>query len=114
MFDSRAPLLHLVDRFWPMAVGALIANWQDFLRKNPWKRVLLPFQKEIVRIHIMILALPFFSLIAWAFFREAYQSITIVLLLGLFYLLPKKTPEDDSEIAGNSNQGIQAARQTAR
>jgi hypothetical protein len=45
---------------------------------------------EIVRLHIMILALPFLSLIAWFIFGEAYQIITILLLLGLFYLLPKK------------------------
>jgi hypothetical protein len=108
--DFFTPVTYLVDRFWPMAVGVLITNWEDFFRKDPWKRVLLPFQKEIVRIHIMILALPFFSLIAWVLFREAYQSITIVLLMGLFYLLPKKAPVDNSEIKGNSNHGVQATR----
>lgn len=103
--DFFTPVMYLVDRFWPMAVGVLITNWEDFFRKNPWKRVLLPFQKEIVRMHIMIVALPFVSLIAWAMFREAYQSITIVLLMGLFYLLPKKVPVDNSEIKENSNKG---------
>ena len=108
--DFFTPLVYLVDRFWPMAVGVLITNWEDFFRKNPWKRVLLPFQREIVRVHIMIFALPFFSLIAWALFREAYQLITIVLLMGLFYLLPKKAQGYDSEIKGNSNHGVQATR----
>ena len=93
-----------------MAVGVLIANWEDFFQKNPWKRVLLPLQKEVVRIHIMILALPFFSLLAWALFREVYQPITIVLLLGLFYLLPKKARGGDSTIEGNSNHGNQATQ----
>jgi hypothetical protein len=97
--------MYLVERFWPMAVGVLIANWEDFFQKNPWKRILLPLQKEIIRMHIMILALPFFSLLAWAFFREAYQSITIALLLGLLYLLPKKTRGGDSKIEGNTNHG---------
>ena len=108
--DFYSPLMYLVERFWPMAVGVLIANWKDFFQRNPWKRVLLPLQKEIVRMHIMILALPFFSLLAWALFREAYQSITIVLLLGLLYLLPKKALEGDSKIEGNSNHGDQATR----
>jgi hypothetical protein len=58
----------------------------------------------------MILALPFFSLIAWALLGNAYQSITILLLMGLLYLLPKKTPGDDSEIKENSNQGDQSKR----
>ena len=77
-----------------MALGALIANWKDFIRKNPWNRIVVPFQKEIIHMHIMILALPFFSMMAWALFKGAYQSITIVLLMGLVYLLPKKRPEN--------------------
>ena len=96
--DFFTPLIHLIDRFWPMVAGVLISNWEDFFRKNPWKRILLPFQKEILRIHVMILALPFLSLIAWALLGDAYQSITILLLMGLFYLLPKKTRGDDSKI----------------
>jgi hypothetical protein len=91
--DFFTPVMNLLDRFWPMAAGALITNWKDFIRKNPWKRIVLPFQKEILRIHIMILALPFFAMMAWALFRGAYQSITIVLLMGLIYLLPKKIKE---------------------
>ncbi|KPJ93601.1 MAG: hypothetical protein AMS18_05420 [Gemmatimonas sp. SG8_17] len=98
--DFFTPVMYLVDRSWPMAAGALLANWGDFFRKNPWRRVLLPLQKEIVRMHIMILALPFLSLIAWALFKEAYQSITIVILMGLFYLLPKKEQGNDVEITG--------------
>ena len=90
--DFYSPLMYLVEHFWPMAVGVLIVSWKDFFGKNPWKRILLPFQKEILRMHIMILAMPVLSLIAWALFRNAHQSITIVLLLGLFYLLPKRTP----------------------
>jgi hypothetical protein len=108
--DFYTPLMYLVERFWPMAVGVLIANWKDFFQKNPWKRVLLPLQKEIVRMHIMILALPFLSLLAWAIFREAYPSITIMLLLGLLYLLPKKARGDDSKIEENSNNGDQATQ----
>lgn len=98
---------HLVVLYWPMALGAVIANWEDFFRKNPWKRIFLPFQKEILRMHVLILALPVLSLIAWALFGQAYQSITIVLLMGLLYLLPKKEPGDDSAIIGNSHHEVQ-------
>jgi hypothetical protein len=96
--DFFTPVMVLVDRFWPMALGVVIANWQDFVGGNPWRRVLLPFQKEILRMHVMILALPFFTLAAWALFSDAYQSVTIVLLMGLFYLLPKKAPIDGVEV----------------
>lgn len=88
--DFYTPVTYLVEHFWPMALAALVANWEDFFRRNPWKRVFLPFEKEIVRLHIMTLALPFISLFAWILFREAYQTITIVLLMGLLYLLPKR------------------------
>jgi len=104
------PLMYLVERFWPMAVGVLITSWKEFFLQNPWKRILLPLQKEVVRMHIMILALPFFSLIAWVLFKEAYQSITIVFLMSLFYLFPRKAPGDDSEIKGSSNHGVHATR----
>jgi hypothetical protein len=88
--DFYTPVRVLLDRFWPMAVGILVANWEDFLGKNPWKRAFLPFQKEVVRLHVMILALPFVSLIVWAVFKESYQLITILVLMGLLYLWPKK------------------------
>ena len=106
--DYFTPVEHLAVLYWPMALGALIANWEDFFRKNPWMRIFLPFQKEILRMHVLILALPVLSLIAWALFGQAYQSITIVLLMGLLYLLPKKEPRDESELEGNSNHGVQA------
>lgn len=89
--DFYTPLFYLLERYWPMAAGVLIMNWQDYTGPDPWKRILLPMQKEILRIHLMILALPFFCLAAWALFRHSYQSITIVLLMGLFYLLPKNS-----------------------
>jgi hypothetical protein len=108
--DFFTPVMYLADHLWPMAVGTLITRWRDFFRKNPWKRILLPFQKEILRMHIMILALPFFSLIAWALFKEAYQPISIVLLMGLFYLLPEKALADVSEVKGKSNHGVQATQ----
>jgi hypothetical protein len=109
--DFFTPVRYLLSLFWPMAAGALMANWEDLiLLKNPWKRVLLPFQKEMVRMHVMILALPVFSLIAWALFREAYQPMTILLLMGIFYLLPRKRTKGDPEVNTNSNAGIQAAR----
>lgn len=96
--DFFTPVAVLVDRFCPMALGALVANWEDFVGKNPWRRILVPFQQEILRMHLMILALPFFSLISWALFRDAYPSATIVLLMGLFYILPKKARAAGAEI----------------
>jgi hypothetical protein len=43
-------------------------------------------------------------LIAWALFKPAYQQLTIVLLIGIFYLLPKKRQKDKTIINGKSNQ----------
>ena len=94
--DFLTPVVYLLYLFWPMALGVVIANWQDLFRKEPWKRILLPFQKEILRIHLMVLALPFVALAAWALFGEAYQSITIVFLLALFYLIPGRKEKEAS------------------
>ena len=52
--------------------------------------MVFPFHFEIIRIHVFTVSLPFITLIAWAMFGESYQPITIVLLMGLFYLFPGK------------------------
>lgn len=109
--DFFTPVMYLAVRFWPMAVGVLIANREDLSWKNPWRRILLPFQGEIVRMHIMVVALPVLSLIAWVLFQEAYQSMTIVFLMGLFYLLPKMRPTDSPETNVDSNDKAPATRQ---
>jgi hypothetical protein len=106
--DFFTPLMYLIHRFWPMAAGALITNWGDFFLKTPWKRIVLPFQAEILRIHIMTLALPFFSLLAWAIFKGSYQPATIVLLMGVFYFLPKGANKETSKSVSNPNHGMQA------
>jgi hypothetical protein len=91
--DFFTPVMHLLERFWPMAAGVLIANWEDFLRTPPWKRMFAPARKEVLRLHGMILALPVFTLIAWAIFGESYAAATIILLMGLLFLLPGKASE---------------------
>jgi len=88
--DFFTPVLYLLERYWPVAAGMALANAGDFFRPHPWKRVLLPMENEIVRIHVFVLAVPFISLIAWAIFSEAYQAVAIVLLMGVLYLMPKK------------------------
>ena len=42
----------------------------------------------------MVLALPVITLIMWALFEDAYQPITVVILMSIFYLLPSKSPEE--------------------
>jgi len=95
-----------------MIIGTLIANADEFMKKNPWKRILLPFQSnEILRIHIMTVAMPFLMLIAWALFRTTYQPVTIVLLIGIFYLLPKKRQKDKTIISQNSNHASETMQE---
>lgn len=98
--DFVTPVAYLVEHYWPMAAGVLVTSWQDLVYGDPWKRVLLPFQHEVLRIHVMVLALPFVSLAAWALLGAAYHSLTIVLLMGIFYLMarssaPTRIPDAD-------------------
>jgi hypothetical protein len=87
--DFFSPVAYLLDRYWPMALGVVVANGDTFIQGDPWKRILLPLRREIVPLHIMILALPFLSLLAWSLFGGRFQTATIVLLMGLLYLLPR-------------------------
>lgn len=87
--DFFTPVAYLSDQFWPMLLGTMIANAGDLLHGNPWTRILLPFRSHrILRIHLLAVTMPFLSLLAWLLFRSAYQPVAIVLLAGLFYLLP--------------------------
>ncbi|MBN1364565.1 MAG: hypothetical protein JW976_07160 [Syntrophaceae bacterium] len=101
--DFFTPVTYLAQKFWPMIVVTLIANADDFLRKNPWQKIVFPFKtNEILRIHLMILLMPFLMLITWALFKDAYQQLTIVLLIGIFYLIPKKRHGKDIIVNGSS------------
>jgi len=109
--DFFTPVTYLAVNLWPMILATLIANADDFLQKKPWERILFPFKSNaILRIHIMTIALPFFMMIAWVLFRTAYQSVTIILLLGIFYFLPNKRHKDKTINSENANQKFGAAR----
>jgi hypothetical protein len=84
--DFFTPVLALAERFWPMTVGVLIANWEDFVRRDSVGNRLRPLQAEVVRMHVMVLLLPFLSLAAWALLGEGYQPLAIVLLTGVLFL----------------------------
>jgi len=109
--DFFTPVTYLAGIFWPMIVATLVANADDFLRQNAWKRIVLPFKdNEIVRIHMMIIVMPFLMMVTWALFKDAYQQLTIVLLIGIFYLIPKKRHKDDAVVSRNSDKKPETAK----
>jgi hypothetical protein len=110
------PVAYLTTFFWPMAAGTLMAYWEDLFRNDPWQRMLLPFRTEILRVHVLIVAMPFLALLAWALVGDSYHSIAIVLLMGLFYLLPRSrssaVPKDrlEPEPVGSGASATQGSR----
>lgn len=88
--DFFTPVLYLSKRYWPMVVGLLLANWKVFIHPKPWRRLFLPLESELVPLHVMVLLLPFFSLFAWFLFGERYQTLVIVMLLGVLYFVPER------------------------
>ena len=101
--DFFTPVVYLTEKYWLMILATIITNADDFMRRNSWERIVLPFkQNEILRIHIMILVMPFLAMMMWALFKDAYQQLTIVLLIGLFFLIPKKKREEQNVVNSNS------------
>jgi hypothetical protein len=90
--DFFTPVTYLALAFWPMAAGALIANGASLVRGDPWKRLVLPTSTEILRLHLFVLVMPVVTLAVWAVIGESYHTVTIVVLMGLFYLLPDPAP----------------------
>lgn len=87
--DFLTPITYLLLLFWPMAAGVLLANSEDLLRGDPWHRILLPVRTGILRVHLLTVATPFAALFAWVLLGDAYHTVAIVLLMALFYLVPR-------------------------
>lgn len=89
--DFFTPAAYLFQLYWPMVLGTLAANGRELFGREPWKRIAFPLQSEIFRIHLLTLTLPFISLLTWYLFRDDYQQSALVLLVGIFYLLPRQS-----------------------
>ncbi|MBN1669183.1 MAG: hypothetical protein JW862_18960 [Anaerolineales bacterium] len=84
--DFYTPVAFLLVRFWPVVLGLLVANWELFLRPQSWQQAWRPLERRVLRLHLLVLAQPFFSLLAWFLLGERYQTLAIVLLLAWLYL----------------------------
>jgi hypothetical protein len=102
--DFWTPVGYLAVNFWAMSAGIVVAYGPGIIRTDPWKRMLLPVATEVVRVHVMVVVMPFLALIAWAALGESYQSVVIVLLMAAFYVLPGGSPETRSAAAEGSNK----------
>jgi hypothetical protein len=96
------PVMHLLILFWPMVVGTLIAFREELVHGDPWRRLLLP-TREVARVHVLVVTMPFLALFAWALFGESYHSVTVVLLMGLFYLWPWDRSGADPVVVADRN-----------
>jgi hypothetical protein len=95
--DFFTPLKFLLEKFYMVVIVSLISNFFFILRIDPWSKIFLPFKsKEILRIHIMTLLLPFLSLLFFALFKDKYQTPVIIALLCLFYLINFNFPKRKS------------------
>jgi hypothetical protein len=89
--DFWTPVQYLFASFWAMSLGTVVAYGPDIVRASPWKRMLLPVGTEIVRIHILVVTMPLLAMIAWATLGGAHESVVIVLLMAMFYLIPGRS-----------------------
>ena len=73
--DFFTPVMYLVTKFWPTAAAILAASAGECVQGDPWKRTPVPAEADVLRMHLMILALPVVSLLAWALFGSEYQRV---------------------------------------
>jgi hypothetical protein len=100
--DFFTPVTFLLLSFWPMVAGTLIANQEDLVRGDPWRRMALPASTEMIRIHVLVVAMPFLAFLTWALLGDRYHGVAVALLMGIFYLLPKKPPgKGDADRTGS-------------
>lgn len=85
------PVIFLSKKHYLIILSTIISNFSPFLERDYKKLLLMPFKTlEILRIHIMVILLPFISLFFYIIFKEKYQIPAIFLLSFIFYFLPFK------------------------
>ncbi len=96
--DFFTPVKFLLLKFYQIIIVSLIADFFFILKIDSWSKIFLPFKsKEILRIHIMTLLLPFLSLLFFALFKDKYQTPVIIALLCLFYFINFNLPKRKSK-----------------
>jgi len=79
--DFWTPVFHLTRLYWPLVVGQIISESSAlFGRPQPGAASLAP-ERQIVVLHVFVLALPFVAMLSYAAFGARYEPLSIVLLL---------------------------------
>jgi len=78
---------YLVEKYFYIIIFSLIADFVFIFKVDPWSKIFLPFKsKEIVKIHIMTVLLPFISLFFFMLVKDKYNTPAIIVFLCIFYL----------------------------
>jgi len=91
------PAIWLIVVFWTMPVANLLARYRDFFGPKPWRRLVFPLQKEIVRMHLLIIIMPVITMLCFIFFRNYYSEIVIIILTAVFYFFPEGTRKEENK-----------------
>jgi hypothetical protein len=90
--DFFTPVLHLLDRYWPLVLGAVLTDLHLAWQGPAWRVPFKPFSTQLILIHVMVLGVPFVSLLFWWLVGDRYHGPAVVLVLALFYFAPRKEP----------------------
>ena len=92
--DFSTPVVYLLERLWPVAAGAVITDLPLALTGNPWRAVRLPFSVQLLPIHLLVIGLPFMTLLLWWAVGADYQTPAVILVLALFHFMPRPVPAE--------------------
>lgn len=92
--DFYTPVVHLIERLWPVAVGAVATDLPLALRGSPWRAVRLPFSLQLLPMHLLVIGLPFASMLLWWALGSDYEIPAVILVLALFHFLPRRSAAD--------------------
>lgn len=87
--DFYAPVVHLLERLWPVAAGAVITDVPRALIGNPWRAVRLPLSMQLLPMHLLVIGLPFVTMLLWWAVGANYQIPAVILVLALFHFMPR-------------------------
>lgn len=108
--DFSWAVIVLLERFWALVLGGLATNLHLALRGSPWRVTRLPFSLQLLPIHLMVLGLPFISLLMWMLVGDRYHLPAVVLVLALFHFFPR---ENGRQARGNATGPFHEPRASA-
>jgi hypothetical protein len=91
--DFYTPVVWLLERYWPMVLGTVVADLPAAFVGEPTQVAFKPLNRQLVMMHVITIGLPFVLLLLWPLMGDRYTQGAVIVVLVLFHFFPRKGAE---------------------